>query len=136
MSKQSIDTLGISLREKKQWRKCCIEKYEILPTFTERYPTISREIIRAIDYFGNEFLKNRYGKNLIHFGPNGSGTGFFLVLNGQHDNKTIMDTLQEFYAFLNAADDSGVDTTEFDLPGAQWMMMYYTTMIGQALHRS
>ena len=127
--------LGISLRKKTQWRKCHIEKYEILPRSTERYPSMSREIIHTIDYFGNQFLEKHYGKNLIHFGPNSEATGFFLILNGQYDSKTIANTLHQFYTFLSAVDIADTDMTDFDLPGAQWVMMYYITMLEQTLRR-
>ena len=135
MKDQPTYILGISLQKKTQWRKCCIEKYEILPTSTEQYSTMSREIIYTIDYFGNEFMQQHVGKNLIHFGPNGSGTGFVLILNGQYDDKAIANTMQKFYAFLDTVDDSGIDTTDFDLPGAQWTIMYYVTMLSQVLRR-
>ena len=135
MKEEPTPILGISRQNKTQWRNCCIEKYEILPTSFERYSVMSREIIHTIDYFGNEFLQKYYGKNLIHFGPNGNGTGFVLVLNGQYDDKTIADVVQKFYTFLCTVDDADINTADFDLPGAQWVMMYYTTMLVQILRR-
>lgn len=66
----------------------------------------------TIEHIAATFLRNHaeYADTTIYFGPMGCLTGFYLLLGGEHESRTIVPLIREL--FQTVADFTG------DIPGA------------------
>lgn len=91
---------------------------EIVTTFDIRMtrpnfePVINTAELHAIEHLGATFLRNHkdYGESILYFGPMGCRTGFYLLLNGNHESNEIIPLLKEMFEFIK--------NYEGEVPGA------------------
>ena len=77
-----------------------------------REPAINTAELHTIEHLGATFLRNdkNYKNETIYFGPMGCRTGFYLILKGDLDSKSIVRIVKEMFDFI--ADYEG------EIPGA------------------
>lgn len=77
-----------------------------------REPVINIAELHTIEHLGATFLRNHpiYKKETIYFGPMGCRTGFYVILKGDLDSKSIVEIMKEMFKFI--ADYEG------EVPGA------------------
>lgn len=91
---------------------------EIITTFDIRMKVPNKEAvmntaeIHTIEHLGATFLRNheKYGNQIIYFGPMGCRTGFYLVIGGDFSSETILPLIREMFEFIANYDG--------DIPGA------------------
>lgn len=65
-------------------------------------PVMNTAEMHAIEHLAATFLRNHkdYGDMIIYFGPMGCRTGFYLLLNGDFESKSILPLLIELFEFI------------------------------------
>ncbi|WP_136809982.1 S-ribosylhomocysteine lyase [Desulfosediminicola flagellatus] len=75
-------------------------------------PALSSAAAHTLEHIGATFLRNHaaFSSRIVYFGPMGCLTGFYLLVSGNTDSKTIAPLIQELFKY----------TSEFEgtVPGA------------------
>lgn len=97
-----IDTLGDNT----------ITTYDIRMKRPNMEPVLNTAEIHAIEHIGATYLRNHetFADETIYFGPMGCRTGFYLILKGDLESKTILPLIKDLFEF--------VAKFEGDIPGA------------------
>ena len=82
----------------------------ILTTFDLRFkepnnePVIDMPALHTIEHLGATFLRNhgQWGNHVVYFGPMGCRTGFYLILEGDHDSQSMLPLIREMLAWITA----------------------------------
>lgn len=89
-------------------RKDTLESGEVITTFdirmTEpnRQPALTPETLHAIEHLAATFLRNhnKWGKEIIYWGPMGCCTGNYLILKGNLEPSQIIGLIKETFEFI------------------------------------
>ncbi|MFZ2959796.1 MAG: S-ribosylhomocysteine lyase [Candidatus Ozemobacteraceae bacterium] len=94
-----------------------------------REPALSPPVAHTIEHIGATFLRNHpaYSDKIVYFGPMGCLTGFYLLLKGSQEAKTIIPMIHELFKFASefTGNIPGATPVEcgnyslMDLPGAK-----------------
>lgn len=89
-----------------------ITTFDIRMTRPNFEPVMNTAEMHAIEHLAATFLRNHneYGNKIIYFGPMGCRTGFYLLLSGDFESKTIVPLLVELFEFIRDFKD--------EVPGA------------------
>ncbi len=89
-----------------------ITTYDIRMKRPNMEPVLNTAEIHAIEHIGATYLRNHetFADETIYFGPMGCRTGFYLILKGDRDSKTILPLIKDLFEF--------VAKFEGDIPGA------------------
>lgn len=91
---------------------------EVITTFDIRMtrpnfdPVMNTGEVHTLEHLGATFLRNHviYADKTVYFGPMGCRTGFYLLLGGDFESKSIIPLLIEMYEFMR--------DFEGEIPGA------------------
>ncbi|SFU62968.1 S-ribosylhomocysteine lyase [Butyrivibrio sp. INlla21] len=103
---------GIYVSRKDKVGQETITTFDLRMTAPNREPVMNTAEIHTMEHLGATFLRNdeEYKDKTIYFGPMGCRTGFYIVLAGDLDSKTIVPLVTRMYEFMR--DFKG------DVPGA------------------
>ena len=89
-----------------------ITTFDIRMTRPYYEPVMNTAEMHAIEHLGATYLRNHpvFGDKIIYFGPMGCRTGFYLLLNGDHESRDVVPLLTSMFEFIR--DFSG------EVPGA------------------
>ena len=106
---------GIYVSRKDKVGAETITTFDLRMTSPNEEPVMNTAEIHTIEHLGATFLRNHpvYKDKVIYFGPMGCRTGFYLLLAGDLDSKTIVPLMTETFEFIR--DYQG------DVPGASPM---------------
>lgn len=89
-----------------------ITTFDLRITKPNEEPVMNTAEVHTIEHLGATFLRNHkvYGQKILYFGPMGCRTGFYLLLSGDYESRTILPLLKEMFEFIASYDD--------EVPGA------------------
>ena len=89
-----------------------ITTFDLRMTSPNEEPVMNTAELHTIEHLGATFLRNHkeFCDRTIYFGPMGCRTGFYLLLAGDHDSRSIVPLITEMFEFIR--DFKG------DVPGA------------------
>lgn len=81
---------------------------EVITTFDLRMtapndePVMNTAEVHTIEHLGATFLRNHktYRDKVLYFGPMGCRTGFYLLLAGDYDSRSIVPLVTEMFEFI------------------------------------
>jgi S-ribosylhomocysteine lyase len=91
----------------------------MLTTFDMRFkepnkePVIDMPALHTIEHLGATFLRShpKWAEKIVYFGPMGCRTGFYVILEGKYDSKTVLPLIIELMDWISVF--------EGDIPGAK-----------------
>lgn len=89
-----------------------ITTFDLRMTSPNEEPVMNTAELHTIEHLGATFLRNHkeFCDWTVYFGPMGCRTGFYLLLAGDHDSRSIVPLITEMFEFIR--DFKG------DVPGA------------------
>ncbi len=89
-----------------------ITTFDLRMTSPNEEPVMNTAELHTIEHLGATFLRNHkeFCDRTVYFGPMGCRTGFYLLLAGDHDSRSIVPLITEMFEFIR--DFKG------DVPGA------------------
>lgn len=89
-----------------------ITTFDIRMTSPNEEPVMNTAEVHTIEHLGATFLRNHpdYKEKVIYFGPMGCRTGFYLLLGGDYESKTIVPLIVKMFEFIRDFQD--------EVPGA------------------
>ncbi|BBF43896.1 S-ribosylhomocysteine lyase [Lachnospiraceae bacterium KM106-2] len=93
---------GVYVSRKDKVGSEVITTFDIRMTRPNNEPVMNTAEMHAIEHLAATFLRNHkeFGQKIIYFGPMGCRTGFYLLLAGDYESKTIVPLLTELYEFI------------------------------------
>ena len=93
---------GIYVSRKDKVGAETITTFDLRMTSPNEEPVMNTAEMHTIEHLGATFLRNHpvYKDRIIYFGPMGCRTGFYLLLAGDLDSKTIVPLITETYEFI------------------------------------
>ncbi|RKM61585.1 S-ribosylhomocysteine lyase [Butyrivibrio sp. XB500-5] len=93
---------GIYVSRKDKVGQETITTFDLRMTAPNREPVMNTAEIHTMEHLGATFLRNdeEYKDKTIYFGPMGCRTGFYIVLAGDLDSKTIVPLVTRMYEFM------------------------------------
>ncbi len=103
---------GLYVSRKDQIGKETITTFDIRMSRPNFEPVLATGEIHTIEHLAATFLRNHkeYANKTIYFGPMGCRTGFYLLLAGDLDSKSILPLMIEMFEFIRDFKD--------EIPGA------------------
>lgn len=103
---------GIYVSRKDNIGKEVITTFDIRITRPNFEPVMNTAEIHTIEHLAATYLRNDkgYGDKIIYFGPMGCRTGFYLLLSGEYESKSIVLLMKEMFKFI--------ESFEGEVPGA------------------
>ena len=89
-----------------------ITTFDLRMTSPNEEPVMNTAEVHTIEHLGATFLRNHpdYKEKVIYFGPMGCRTGFYLLLAGDYESKTIVPLIVKMFEFIRDFQD--------EVPGA------------------
>ena len=89
-----------------------ITTFDLRMTSPNEEPVMNTAELHTIEHLGATFLRNHkeFCDRTIYFGPMGCRTGFYLLLAGDHDSRSIVPLITEMFEFIR--------NFKGDVPGA------------------
>lgn len=89
-----------------------ITTFDLRMTSPNEEPVMNTAEVHTIEHLGATFLRNYpdYKEKVIYFGPMGCRTGFYLLLAGDYQSKTIVPLIVKMFEFIRDFQD--------EVPGA------------------
>ena len=93
---------GIYVSRKDKVGQETITTIDLRMTAPNREPVMNTAEVHTMEHLGATFLRNdeEYKDKTIYFGPMGCRTGFYIVLAGDLDSKTIVPLVTRMYEFM------------------------------------
>ena len=93
---------GIYVSRKDKVGQETITTFDLRMTAPNREPVMNTAEVHTMEHLGATFLRNdeEYKDKTIYFGPMGCRTGFYIVLAGDLDSKTIVPLITRMYEFM------------------------------------
>ncbi|RKM54947.1 S-ribosylhomocysteine lyase [Butyrivibrio sp. X503] len=93
---------GIYVSRKDKVGQETITTFDLRMTAPNREPVMNTAEVHTMEHLGATFLRNdeEYKDKTIYFGPMGCRTGFYIVLAGDLDSKTIVPLVTRMYEFM------------------------------------
>ena len=93
---------GIYVSRKDKVGAETITTFDLRMTSPNEEPVMNTAEMHTIEHLGATFLRNHpvYKDRIIYFGPMGCRTGFYLLLAGDLDSKTIVPLITETFEFI------------------------------------
>lgn len=93
---------GVYVSEKKYLGAETVTTFDLRMTRPNFEPVMNTAEVQTIEHLGNAFLRNHedWGSKVIHFGPMGCRTGFYLLLAGDLDSTDIIDLVREMFTYI------------------------------------
>ena len=93
---------GIYVSRKDKVGQETITTFDLRMTAPNKEPVMNTAEIHTMEHLGATFLRNdeEYKDKTIYFGPMGCRTGFYIVLAGDLDSKTIVPLVTRMYEFM------------------------------------
>ena len=103
---------GIYVSRRDNVNDSVITTFDIRMKLPNREPAIGLGALHTIEHLGATFLRNNYvwGNRVIYWGPMGCCTGFYLILSGSFESKSIVNLIRELFQWISCY--------EGDIPGA------------------
>ena len=79
-----------------------VTTFDIRMTSPNEEPVMNTAEVHTMEHLGATFLRNdaEYKDKTIYFGPMGCRTGFYVVLAGDLDSKTIVPLITRMFEFM------------------------------------
>lgn len=89
-----------------------ITTFDLRMTSPNEEPVMNTAEVHTIEHLGATFLRNHpdFKEKVIYFGPMGCRTGFYLLLAGDYESKTIVPLIVKMFEFIRDYQD--------EVPGA------------------
>ena len=89
-----------------------ITTFDLRMTSPNEEPVMNTAEVHTIEHLGATFLRNHpeFKEKVIYFGPMGCRTGFYLLLAGDYESKTIVPLIVKMFEFIRDFQD--------EVPGA------------------
>ena len=93
---------GIYVSRKDKVGQETITTFDLRMTAPNREPVMNTAEVHTMEHLGATFLRNdeEYKDKTIYFGPMGCRTGFYIVLAGDLDSKTIVPLITRMFEFM------------------------------------
>ncbi|MBR4669673.1 MAG: S-ribosylhomocysteine lyase [Butyrivibrio sp.] len=93
---------GIYVSRKDKVGQETITTFDLRMTAPNREPVMNTAEVHTMEHLGATFIRNdeEYKDKTIYFGPMGCRTGFYIVLAGDLDSKTIVPLVTRMYEFM------------------------------------
>ncbi len=93
---------GVYVSRKDKIGNETITTFDIRMTRPNFEPVMLTGEIHTIEHLAATYLRNhdRYGEQIVYFGPMGCRTGFYLLLGGDYSSKDILPLIIETYEFV------------------------------------
>jgi len=80
----------------------------ILTTFDLRFkepnnePVMDQSTLHTIEHLGATFLRSheKWASRIVYFGPMGCRTGFYVIVEGDHDSQSILPLIREMLDWI------------------------------------
>ena len=76
--------------------------YDLRMVAPNRQQPLEMNGVHTIEHTGATFLRNheKYGEDVIYFGPMGCRTGFYLILTDCLDNEAVLALIKEMFQYI------------------------------------
>lgn len=103
---------GIYVSRKDHMGGSTVTTFDLRMTRPNEEPVMNTAEVHTIEHLGATFLRNheKYGNDILYFGPMGCRTGFYLLIAGDLTSSDIVPLVTEMFEFIR--DFRG------DVPGA------------------
>ena len=93
---------GIYVSRKDKVGQETITTFDLRMTAPNREPVMNTSEVHTMEHLGATFLRNdeEYKDKTIYFGPMGCRTGFYIVLAGDLDSKTVVPLITRMFEFM------------------------------------
>lgn len=93
---------GIYVSRKDKVGQETITTFDLRMTAPNKEPVMNTAEVHTMEHLGATFLRNdaEYKDKTIYFGPMGCRTGFYVVLTGDLDSKTIVPLITRMFEFM------------------------------------
>ncbi len=93
---------GVYVSRKDKIGTEAITTFDIRMTRPNFEPVMLTGEVHTIEHLAATYLRNheRYGEQIIYFGPMGCRTGFYLLLGGDYSSKDILPLMIETFEFI------------------------------------
>ncbi len=93
---------GIYVSRKDKVGQETITTFDLRMTAPNREPVMNTAEVHTMEHLGATFLRNdeEYKDKTIYFGPMGCRTGFYIVLAGDLDSKTVVPLITRMFEFM------------------------------------
>jgi len=93
---------GVYVSRKDKIGNETITTFDIRITRPNFEPVMLTGEIHTIEHLAATYLRNheRYGEQIVYFGPMGCRTGFYLLLGGDYSSKDILPLVIETFEFI------------------------------------
>ena len=116
-----------------------ITTFDLRMTSPNEEPVMNTAELHTIEHLGATFLRNHkeFCDRTIYFGPMGCRTGFYLLLAGDHDSRSIVPLITEMFEFIRdfkgdvpgaSAKDCG-NYLDMNLGMANWLAKRYLDQV-------
>ena len=126
---------GVYVSRKDSTGHDVVTTFDIRMTRPNFEPVMNTAEIHTLEHLGATFLRNHeeWGDKIIHFGPMGCRTGFYLLLAGDYESEDIISLLREMFEFVchfegeipGAAPEACGNYLDQNLPMAKYLAEKY-----------
>jgi len=93
---------GAYVSRKDKFEKTVITTFDLRYKEPNKEPVLDQPALHTIEHLCATFLRshNEWSDKVIYFGPMGCRTGFYLILAGDYESKSILPLLAEMYEWI------------------------------------
>jgi S-ribosylhomocysteine lyase len=130
---------GVYVSRKDRFKETVFTTFDLRLKEPNKEPVIDMPALHTIEHLGATFLRSHqdWGSRVVYFGPMGCRTGFYLILEGDHDSLNALPLLREMTDWILAFDGAipGADPAECgnwkeqNLDMAKWEIRRYAEIL-------
>jgi S-ribosylhomocysteine lyase len=130
---------GVFVSRKDRFGAVTLTTFDLRLKEPNQEPVIDMPALHTIEHLGATFLRSHreWADRVVYFGPMGCRTGFYLILEGDHDSAGVLPLLRELSEWITAFEGPipGASAAECgnwreqNLSMAQWEIRRYGALL-------